>query len=71
MSEIDVGARLKEARESANMRPVQFVKFLGENGVDLSFSHLSNIERGRRVPSLELWLKIQEALKAAPTAVSN
>jgi putative transcriptional regulator len=56
--EIEVGIQIKRARLRSQLTQQQLAKQVG-----CSRNHISSIETGKCQPSLDLWLKLQRALK--------
>jgi len=58
MSSLDIGQKVRRARLLARMTQAELAERVG-----CSRNHLSSIENGVHVPSLRLWLRLQELLK--------
>lgn len=56
-----LGQRIAARRKKLGLRQVQVCE-----KCDINNNYLSNIERGRSIPSLEVFMRICEALEVAP-----
>lgn len=56
-----LGAHIAARRKSLGLRQVQVCE-----RCDINSNYLSNIERGRSIPSLEVFMRICDALEATP-----
>lgn len=56
-----IGRRIAARRKKLGLRQVQVCE-----KCDINNNYLSNIERGRSIPSLEVFMRICEALEATP-----
>ena len=64
MDMIAIGSRIKEARERAHLTQEELAEI-----VDISPTHLSVIERGVKIPKLDTFFKIINALKLSSDAL--
>lgn len=60
MNKIEIGSRLKEARIKSNLTQEQLAE-----KVDKGTTYISDIERGAKLPSLSLFIKIVDVLDAS------
>lgn len=64
MDMIAIGSRIKEARERAHLTQEELAEI-----VDISPTHMSVIERGVKIPKLDTFFKIINALKLSSDAL--
>lgn len=64
MDMIAIGSRIKEARERAHLTQEDLAEI-----VDISPTHMSVIERGVKIPKLDTFFKIINALKLSSDAL--
>jgi transcriptional regulator with XRE-family HTH domain len=65
-SAVEFGKRVRAAREARGVTQLQLSLQIGQSG-SLDTSYISNIENGRRNPSLEIILLIADALGVDPS----
>ena len=56
--ELNIGAKIKELRLQRNMKQIELA-----SKADISNTYLSDIEKGRTIPSLKVLMRISNALQ--------